>query len=97
MLQGYEERKYPSVMYACTEMTYDTPEEEDSIDSKDWTPKEVLKWMSNKKSWKKKPQSEMFMKLFRYIAGVNKESQEIEMTVPAWSWMWIQVVIVMSI
>merc|ERR1711878_98483 len=21
---GYEERKYPSVMYACTEMTYDT-------------------------------------------------------------------------
>merc|ERR1712203_181415 len=27
---GYEERKYPSVMYACTEMTYDTPDDEDS-------------------------------------------------------------------
>merc|ERR1711979_71600 len=23
---GYEERKYPGVMYACTEMTYDAPE-----------------------------------------------------------------------
>merc|ERR1712203_732813 len=22
---GYEERRYPSVMYACTEMTYDAP------------------------------------------------------------------------
>ena len=26
-MQGYEERKYPSVNYACTEMTYDIPEE----------------------------------------------------------------------
>merc|ERR1712242_298482 len=57
---GYEERKYPSVMYACTEMTYE-------------------------KSWKDRPQSKMFMRLFRYIAGVNKDSQEIEMTVPVWS------------
>merc|ERR1711988_944378 len=44
-------------------------------------------WMTNKKSWKDRPQSKMFMKLFRYLAGVNKESQEIEMTVPVWSWM----------
>merc|ERR1712212_667760 len=26
---GYEERKYSSVMYACTEMTYDTPDDEE--------------------------------------------------------------------
>ena len=81
-MQGYEERKYPSVMYACTEMTYDTPDDEEG---EEWSLEKVMKWMTNKKSWKEKPQSKMFMKLFRYIAGVNKESQEIEMTVPVWS------------
>merc|ERR1712228_375892 len=79
---GYEERKYPSVMYACTEMTYDTPDDEDSGE---WSLERVMRWMTNKKSWKERPQSKMFMRLFRYIAGVNKESQEIEMTVPVWS------------
>merc|ERR1712083_742964 len=51
----------------------------------EWSLETVMKWMTNKKSWKNRPQSKMFMKLFRYIAGVNKESQEIEMTVPVWS------------
>merc|ERR1711910_7109 len=81
-LNGYEERKYPSGMYACTEMTYDTPDDEEG---EEWSLGKVMKWMTNKKSWKEKLQSKMFMKLFRYIAGVNKESQEIEMTVPVWS------------
>merc|ERR1711992_214614 len=79
---GYEERSYPSVNYACTEMTYDAPDDEDS---EEWGLERAIKWMTNKKSWKDRPQSKMFMKLFRYIAGVNKESQEIEMTVPVWS------------
>ena len=94
LLQGYEERRYPSANYACTRMTYDAPDDEDN---EVWSLERAIKWMTNKKSWKDRPQSKMFMKLFRYIAGVNKESQEIEMTVPAWSWMWPQVVIVMSI
>merc|ERR1712020_392370 len=81
-LNGYEERKYPSVMYACTEMTYDTPDDEEG---EEWSLEKVMRWMTNKKSWKERPQSKMFMRLFRYIAGVNKESQEIEMTVPVWS------------
>merc|ERR1712029_536626 len=81
-LNGYEERKYPSVMYACTEMTYDTPDDEEG---EEWSLERVMRWMTNKKSWKERPQSKMFMRLFRYIAGVNKESQEIEMTVPVWS------------
>ena len=81
-MQGYEERSYPSVNYACTEMTYDAPDDEDS---EEWGLERAIKWMTNKKSWKDRPQSKMFMKLFRYIAGVNKESQEIEMTVPVWS------------
>jgi len=79
---GYEERNYPSVNYACTEMTYDAPDDEDS---EEWGLERAIKWMTNKKSWKDRPQSKMFMRLFRYIAGVNKESQEIEMTVPVWS------------
>ena len=81
-MQDYEERSYPSVNYACTEMTYDAPDDEDS---EEWGLERAIKWMTNKKSWKDRPQSKMFMKLFRYIAGVNKESQEIEMTVPVWS------------
>ena len=27
LLQGYEERKYPRLNYACTKMTYDIPRE----------------------------------------------------------------------
>merc|ERR1712034_75325 len=45
----------------------------------------MMQRMTNKKSWKKKPENQMFMKLFRYISGVNKERQEIEMTVPVLS------------
>merc|ERR1711936_910218 len=47
----------------------------------------MMQWMTDKKSRKKKPQNRMFMKLFRYISGVNKERQEIEMTVPVLSTM----------
>merc|ERR1712018_519996 len=58
---GYEERSYPSVNYACTEMTYDAPDDEDS---EEWGLERAIKWMTNKKSWKDRPQSKMFMKLF---------------------------------
>ena len=54
----------------------------DEADNEEWSLERVMKWMTNKKSWKEKPESKMFMKLFRYIAGVNKDGQEIEMTVP---------------
>merc|ERR1711884_261065 len=55
---GYEERSYPSVNYACTEMTYDAPDDEDS---EEWGLERAIKWMTNKKSWKDRPQSKMFM------------------------------------
>merc|ERR1711874_101519 len=38
--------------------------------------------MMSGKGWKNKPENKMFMKLFRYISGVNKEQEEVEMTVP---------------
>merc|ERR1712115_296289 len=37
ILQGYEERTYPSVMYVCTEMTYDKPDDKDVMESDEWT------------------------------------------------------------
>merc|ERR1712193_542397 len=54
-------------------MTYDAPDE----DSEEWGLERAIKWMTNKKSWKDRPQSKMFMKLFRYIAGVNQEDGKI--------------------
>ena len=66
--------------FACTELEYEMDAEE--ADNGEWSLERVMKWISNKSSWKKKPESKMFMKLFRYIAGVNKDGQEIEMTVP---------------
>merc|ERR1711887_511521 len=84
-LDGYEERRYPSVKWACTEATDDDEETED--DSEEMSLVKMMQWMTDKKSRKKKPQNRMFMKLFRYISGVNKERQEIEMTVPVLSTM----------
>jgi len=77
--EGYEERRYPSVNFACTELTYEMPEDKDDGE---WTLEKVMEWMSTSKSRKGKPENKMFLKLFRYIAGVNSEAQEIEMTVP---------------
>merc|ERR1740128_950406 len=42
-------------------------------------------WASGKKSRRNKPQSKMFMKLFRYISGVNQQQEEVEMTSPVLS------------
>merc|ERR1719334_358881 len=83
-LDGYEERKNPSVKWACTEATYDEygEEGEDGDGSSEWNIMKMMKMITDKKSWKNKPDNKMFMKLFRYISGVNVERQEIEMTVP---------------
>ena len=89
-LKGYEERRYPSMNQACTEVKYKMPElkvvVEDS-DEEDWTAEKVMEWMQSSKKNKKKPENEMFMKLFKYISGVNKKGQEIEMTSPVISTM----------
>merc|ERR1712212_546939 len=41
--------------------------------------------MMSGKGWTNKPENKMFMKLFRFISGVNKEQEEVEMTVPVLS------------
>merc|ERR1712055_197277 len=83
---GYEMRQYPSVNWACTEATYQGEEEEEDGPSagegNQWEIIKMIQEMMSSKSWKDKPENKMFMKLFRYISGVNKQSEEIEMTVP---------------
>ena len=92
ILKGYLERRYPSVNQACTEVKYKMPEQEDKEvvedgDDGEWTAEKVMEWMESSKKNKKKPENEMFMKLFKYISGVNKKGQEIEMTSPVISTM----------
>jgi len=86
---GYEMRQYPSVKWACTELTYEREEdlseaEVDDVEEGEAaaTLKALREWQSKKRDRKNKPQTKMFMKLFRYISGVNKEQQEVAMTAP---------------
>merc|ERR1712127_842005 len=82
---GYEMRQYPSVKWVCTELTYPLEEEDAAARSGEESEFDLLKnvqEMMSGKAWKRGPQSGMFMKLFRYISGVNKEGEEAEMTVP---------------
>merc|ERR1712215_641753 len=83
---GYEMRQYPSVKWACTEATYKMEKEDsESRDSNDFNLIKMVQEMMSGKGWKNKPENKMFMKLFRYISGVNKEQEEVEMTVPVLS------------
>merc|ERR1719362_2280761 len=86
---GYEMRQYPSVKWACTEVTYKMEQEAgDAGDAGDADQFNIIKAMTEMMSgsnWKNKPENKMFMKLFRYISGVNKEQEEVEMTVPVLS------------
>merc|ERR1712012_1042542 len=77
---GYEMRLYPSVKWACTELTYEREEDEAAA-----TLKALQEYSSSKRDRKNKPQYKMFMKLFRYISGVNKEQEEVAMTAPVLS------------
>ena len=36
----------------------------------------------SKPSWKSKPQNKMFMRLYKYIIGLNEDNDEIDMTRP---------------
>merc|ERR1712156_1006706 len=86
---GYEMRLYPSVKWACTELTYEREEAEVEVegvnveeDEAAATLKALQEYSSSKRDRKNKPQYKMFMKLFRYISGVNKEQEEVAMTAP---------------
>merc|ERR1712168_791782 len=54
-LDGYEERRYPSVKWACTEATYDVEDEDEGTgdDSEEMSLVKMLQWMTDKKSRQK--------------------------------------------
>ena len=81
-MQGYEERRYPSANYACTEMSYDIPQE-----TEPWGVWGVISAFisDNLAPSEPRPQSTMFRRLFRYIGGENRPGQKMEMTRPVWT------------
>jgi len=85
---AFEIREYPSVKWVCTNMTYkmDLTKTDELNDSEsEFGVLTAVRKMMSGSSWKKRPSSGMFMRLFRYISGVNEERQEIEMTSPVLS------------
>merc|ERR1712228_350880 len=72
---GYEMRLYPSVKWACTELTYEREDTEEEGEVETDEAVATLKALQEH-------QTKMFMKLFRYISGVNKEQDEVAMTAP---------------
>jgi len=78
--ENYEIRQLPAAKWACTKLTNVDPMEDPM---RNWqenydTAREAMQG----KNWKKGPSSKMFMKMFKYILGVNKDATEIEMTRP---------------
>ena len=69
IVQGYEMRQYPSVKWACTELTYEREDAEEEVevetDEAVATLKALQEYQSKKRDRKNKPQTKMFMKLFR--------------------------------
>ena len=98
ILKDYEERRYPSVNQACTEVKYKMPEqeeveeEEEESDEEDGTFKKVLDWMERSMKDINKTENTMNVyssmalntksKLFKYVIGNNKMGQAIALTSP---------------
>ena len=65
-------RLYPSVKWACTELTYEREEEEEEVaevegDEAVATLKALQEYTTKKRERKNSPQRTMFFKLFRFI------------------------------
>ena len=65
--QGYEKRFYPPATFVCNKTSIDTAA--DPFAGLDDMNPFVL--MSSRR-YQRRPESQMFMELFRYIAGLNK-------------------------
>ena len=77
-------REYPASVWACTKEEFD-PEANDVFS--DWRVKyrgDPFAVM-NTASWEDQVANKMFMRLFKYIVGVNSEGKEIKMTRPVTS------------
>ena len=83
---NYEKRLYPAMTMACSEMVYNITEEDggEENDGKVSSMMNMYRRMTTQ-LLKKKPSRLMFMKLFRYISGLNEGVEEIPMTSPVLS------------
>ena len=79
--QDYELREYPGQKWVCTEMEDIDPTADPMNNWEEEFGNNPYEAMASDK-WKEQTSSKMFMKLFKYIAGVNKDFVEIEMTTP---------------
>jgi len=75
--EGYEKRYYPAATFVCNKTSVDTAADPlAGLD--DMNPFEIM----GSKRYQRRHESQMFMELFRYIAGVNQNQEKIEMTRP---------------
>jgi len=75
--QNYETRYYPSATYVCNKTMIDTAADP-LAGLERMNPYEVM----SSKRYHKRPASQMFRELFRYIQGENQEKEKVEMTSP---------------
>jgi len=81
----YELREYPAAKFVCTKMSEVVPSKDPMNGWQQKFNNNPLAAMSASKRAKKKdkaPSNRMFMRLFKYILGVNSEGTEIDMTTP---------------
>lgn len=74
----YEKRHYPAATFACNNVTNIDTAADPLAGLDDMNPFEIM----GSKRYKNRHESQMFMELFRYIAGVNQDQEKIEMTRP---------------
>jgi len=80
---SYQSRLYPSANMVCTSMDNVDQALDPLAAKEEENPWKILQWLSNMwKLFQKTPESTMFMRLFRYIQGVNQEGEEVDMTKP---------------
>merc|ERR1719327_1726421 len=76
--ENYEQRYYPAAQFVCnTTKNVDTARDPfDGLEKMSpWT-------LMATKRWRNHHTSHMFMELFKYISGVNKDQESVEMTSP---------------
>jgi len=79
----YELREYPAETWACTRMEDINPEMDPMNDWQSRYDNNPIAAMSDLKyKSEDRPANDMFMRMFRYIQGVNDRYEKIDMTIP---------------
>jgi len=79
--QDYELRQYPATKWVCNNLKDVVPSADAMNGWQEKYDNNPLAAMSSR-DWKKQASSKQFMKLFKFISGVNTMGEEIKMTTP---------------